>query len=118
MKTLENKTVYRCDFCSKKLFVKSAMVKHETYCSHNPVNHKACTLCKHISKTTYEYSPGDDYSGEPVIMTAAAFRCSALNKLVYPTKVERLGLVKQYPDQFEDQIPMPKECDKFEGTWQ
>ena len=34
--------------------------------------------------------------------------------LVYPTKVERLGLPEKYPETFEDQIPMPKECEDFD----
>lgn len=114
MKVIENKTIYVCEFCEKKLFIKSAMDKHERYCSKNPENFKACSGCIHLKEEKYEYDKGDDYYGEPQYGSTKTFKCSLLNKEMYPTIVERKGYVQKYPSQFQGQEPMPKECDKKE----
>ena len=59
MKTKENVTVYHCDFCPKKLFVKSAMTRHEKKCSKNPINIRACFDCINCEEVIikYERSP-------------------------------------------------------------
>jgi len=112
MKTIENKTLYVCDFCKKKLFIKSAMEKHEKFCSMNPTNYKACSGCLHLEEIQYEIDLGDDYYNNPITRLVKTFNCKLLNQKMYPTKVERLDLINKYPYQFSDQAPMPKECDK------
>lgn len=115
----ENITVYQCQFCKKKLFVKRAMEHHEKYCSSNPENFKACEGCIHLEEIQIEYEIGDDYYlCEPIIRKVTGFHCKKLDKKMYPTKAERKGLPEKYPWTFQDQIPMPKECDSkqmFEG---
>lgn len=120
MKVKENVTLYKCDFCSKKLFVKHAMENHEKWCGNNPENVRACSGCKFLEETTVDYEQNYNSFGEGygVIFdagtetkTSKAFRCAKLDKLVYPLKVEKKGLVEKYPETFENQIPMPKECE-------
>lgn len=36
-----NVTVYKCEFCNKKLYRKHAMIKHEDLCIHNTKKIKA-----------------------------------------------------------------------------
>jgi hypothetical protein len=118
MKTKTNVTLYICDHCKKKLLRKWAMEKHEKMCDSNPENSKACSGCAFLQPTTIEVEYGDDYyTGEPVIKMSKAFRCTKLDKLLYPLKVEQRGLVEKYPYTFEGQDPMPKECEHKELIW-
>lgn len=104
-------TVYKCEFCKKKMFVKHAMQRHEKYCSNNPENFKACSGCVHLEEIAISYEVGDDYNNEPIEKTATGFRCKKLDQKMYPTKAERKGLPEKYPHTFHDQVPMPKECE-------
>lgn len=115
----ENVTVYRCEHCNKKLFKKQAMELHEKWCSKNPSNAKACSLCSFLKETTIEYTV-ERYNGfgdASIDKKAKAFQCTKLNKMLYPLKVQKLGLDKKYPETFETQEPMPKECEHFEIIW-
>lgn len=110
MRVKENITMYHCDFCSKKLFVKGAMERHEKFCGNNPENAKACHGCKFIEeiKIPYTLDYGDDYGVE---REATGFRCKKLDKILYPLIVEQKKLNIKYPETFENQEPMPKECE-------
>lgn len=110
MKVEENLTRYHCDFCSKKLFVKGAMVRHEKMCGNNPENAKACNGCKFIEEVEVPYEVDHDDYGS-VTRNAKGFRCTKLNKLLYPLIVEKKKLPERYPHTFENQEPMPKECE-------
>jgi hypothetical protein len=113
----ENITVYRCDFCKKKLFVKKAMERHEMYCGKNPENFKRCADgCIHLEEIRVDYWV-EDYHGDGYDKTAKGFRCNKLNKLLYPTIVEKKGLDIKYPDTFGNQEPMPKDCEHFENAY-
>lgn len=111
MNIKENVTVYQCDHCKRKMFVKSAMERHEKWCGNNPNNFKACSGCKFIEETTIEW----DYDAFDGYGTAKskAFRCTKLDKMLYPLKVEKKGLPEKYPETFDGQDPMPKECEHF-----
>ena len=114
MKVQENVTVYKCDFCKKKLLRKHAMIKHEEHCGHNPKNHSACQGCiflKQKSETFEGY--GHDYGNEYYVKT---FFCEKLNKGVYPHKVVKKGLLQKYPETFVDQIKMPTKCEHWRYT--
>lgn len=111
MKIKQGITVYYCEHCKKKLFVKSAMERHEKYCYQNPENRKACSGCIHLEETEVECYRYDELIGADAPFMANGFRCKALDRLVYPTKVEKLGLPSKHPETFADQMPMPKDCD-------
>ncbi len=116
MKTIENATIYKCDFCPKYLMKKYALVKHEDLCEMNPKNHAACSGCEFMKETTVDvilYNHDYDYP-EPYTSKSKAFECTKLKKMLYPMKVVRKGLVKKYPETFKDQEPMPSKCDLFQ----
>jgi hypothetical protein len=115
MKIIDNVTIYKCDFCKKELKRKHAMANHEQWCNSNPKNFKACTGCVHLEATTIEHDAyeNDEYGSRTVTKKANAFMCNALNRLVYPSKVEKKKLPERYPETFKDQIPMPTNCSLF-----
>jgi len=48
-------TQFSCDFCSKKLFQKAAMQKHEDSCALNPENAVLCLDCAFCKKEEREF---------------------------------------------------------------
>lgn len=112
MKIKENVTVYQCEHCKRKMFVKSAMERHEKWCDSNPDNAKACVGCKHLEETRIEWHYDSYYYGTGTA-SSKGVRCIKLDKLLYPLKAERKGLPDKYPETFEGQDPMPKECEHF-----
>ena len=119
MITLENVTIYRCDFCAKELKRKHAMLKHEEFCKHNPKNIKACHWCNHLETIDKEvffenknyHQDYDNNEGEWKVKKV--FRCKKFDILMFPFSIEKKGLHKEYTT-FEDQEPMPNECNDFE----
>jgi hypothetical protein len=109
MKIKTGVTVYHCDHCKKKMFRKHAMEFHEKWCPKNPENEKACTGCAFLKeeKVTVYW---DGFDGEHD-MQRNGFRCTKLDKLLYPLAVQRRGLDGRYPEHFADQEPMPKVCE-------
>lgn len=123
MKVKENVTVYQCEFCDKKLFIKAAMIKHEKWCNSNPDNFRACVGCIHLEEIKIEYSYsvpilgenlGVIFDGSTVEKVTNGFKCNKLNKIIYPFKAEKLRLIDKYPETFENQESMPKECEHLE----
>jgi|ERR1044072_2730758 hypothetical protein len=112
MRVKQNVTLYYCDHCKKKLIRKGAMEHHEKYCPANPANRRACEGCEHLEETTVDLEYGDDYyTNEPVIKQAKAFRCTKLDKMLYPIKAEQRRLPERFPWTFQNQEPMPKICE-------
>lgn len=112
MKIKENVTVYKCEYCKKKLFRKHSMVRHEEFCSYNPKNTCACSGCEHIEETTNTYYTNYcDNLGYQIEKTTIAFHCKKLDKMLYPLKVARLKLDEKYPETFEGQELMPNKCE-------
>lgn len=118
MKTTENVTVYQCEHCKKKLFVKHAMEKHETNCSYNPANFAACLNCQHCKEVVKEYSNPYDYDeNSDGIKLTKGFECTKLRFKMYPFKAVKRNLLQRYPEQFEGEIQMPVECAEYEFIW-
>ena len=119
MKTIQNVTIYKCDFCKKELKLKHAMIKHETQCNCNPENFKKCTQgCVFLEteeidvdfETYYDYENGEqNYYAKKV----SVFKCKKFNKLMYPYSIEKKDLPNRFPNTYDGQEPMPKECDSF-----
>lgn len=110
MKT-EVKTIYTCDYCKKTYFRKHACEKHELWCNSNPKNKKACSGCVNLIKVEINVENNHpEYAS--TFLFFDAFKCTVFDKLLYPTIVQRKGLLDRYPETFEDQEPMPTECDK------
>lgn len=109
----ENVNVYICEHCKRKMFRKHAMALHEPACFSNPENKRACSGCEHLQQIEILYY-FDHFDGEHEAKTKG-FKCNKLDKIMYPYKVEKMGLNTMYPESFEDQIPMPKECEYFDS---
>lgn len=121
MKVIENRTTYHCDFCKKFLFRESAMKKHEDTCLSNPKNSRACIDCggcNNLEKVKLEVSFHTGYrydEGEVSdLKEVDVFKCTKFDKLMFPYSIERRKLHERYPETYQDQEPMPKECEHFE----
>lgn len=116
MKTIENVTIYKCDFCKKELKRKHAMVNHEIICYHNPINKKACYGCAYLTKkkvfVSFEKHYNPEYGTDYVDEEKEVFQCTKFGKLMFPWSIERKGLQNIWST-FEDQEAMPKSCDGF-----
>jgi len=119
MKTIENVTIYKCDFCKKELKRKHAMISHESKCDQNPINQKACHFCEHLETIEKEvefekYHQGDGWCDfEPEYKNVKVFRCAKLDKLMFPFSIEKRELHKKWAT-YEEQEPMPNKCESFE----
>lgn len=71
--------VYRCDYCKKNYLQRHAAVKHEKYCSRNPINFHICFDCIFL-----EVGRDDETSHK-------FFHCNKLNKELHTFKAERIG---------------------------
>ena len=105
----ETKTIYRCDFCQKKYFVKPACERHEKMCSKNPANHRPCLQgCKHLEnvETQYEASTGESYER----VKAKGFYCAFYYiELYHPRLAHKIGAESIE----EDKNPMPLTCEQY-----
>ena len=75
---------YKCDFCSKMSSSKSAMMRHEAACRHNPENISMCKDCKWLEKFERQCYDSDGYPSK-----YTEFICKATNKKLYHNKVLR-----------------------------
>lgn len=122
MRTQENVTIYHCDFCNKQLKRKHAMLNHEENCLNNPKNAVACYAdggCVHLRYIDVEIDSNTrfDQYGEPYYDTIKSHcnKCVKKNIEMFTPNAERRGLQNKYPDDFEDQEPMPRvSCEHFE----
>lgn len=80
---------YKCDFCGKMSSSKSAMMKHETACRHNPENISLCRECKWLEKF---YGQTDTTNGFSTKYTE--FTCQATGKKLYHNKVLRFNITE------------------------
>lgn len=105
-------SVYTCDFCKKKLLVKHAMQRHEDLCNNNPKNFAACSGCIYIKEVPKEYSAPNNYDHDSDgVINTKGFRCTKLDKGLYPFLCVRKNMLKKYPEQFEGEEQMPAECE-------
>ncbi|MCE7039222.1 hypothetical protein [Dyadobacter sp. CY312] len=115
MKKLINQTRYRCDFCRKEYCTEAATARHEHRCGSNPQNEFACGCCVFLKEVEKEIeSEYTDYNGEPIIRKKRGFFCLSKQQRLYPVSAERKGLVDKYPETFEGEEIMPKECSSWD----
>jgi len=113
MKVFTDVTIYKCDFCPKKLFKKSAMIAHEQKCKSNPANIRGCFNCIHCDKVPIKYDPGYNYD---LLIESHSFKCNAKeNVFMFPPKLEHSkNGVPEYVIYEEEEITqrkMPIKCD-------
>jgi hypothetical protein len=116
MKTKENVTIYKCDFCNKFLQKKHAMEAHEKKCTKNPENINFCEGCKYLERIDSSYIIESNgcfgYSEREV--KCNGFKCNKLDKEMYPRKVISKGFLEKYPESYSDKSPMPNYIDGCE----
>jgi hypothetical protein len=114
MKELTKKVFY-CDHCKKHGLNKGSMMKHEKWCDSNPENKKACSGCMYLEEIKARYTVDEGTESE-YERESNAFKCTKLDKMLYPLVVQRKGLNTRY-SVFADQEPMPKECEHFKSEY-
>lgn len=110
MKIITNTTIYKCDFCKKKYEKQHACIRHEKYCGSNPDNHSICSGCQHLEEKKEDIDCGDSWHRG---ITVKYYFCKKHLQRLHPLKAERTGIVGKYPEQFEDSILFPKECEDY-----
>lgn len=120
MKTIENVTLYKCDFCKKEVKRKHAMFNHELKCAGNPLNHRPCLNgCIHLIRKEIEYEIGTDYRGETHYRKVEGFYCNLKNQFLLHPKLEYredgkcLKHICYHNEEEIEQDWMPKNCEDF-----
>lgn len=108
MRTIPNRTIYRCDHCPKHYLSKGAAERHEQFCRRNPNNKHRCFGCEHLVAT--QEATGVDKDGN--LRTAGKrFACAKFGRDMYSYVAERRELTQRMP---ADVVRMPLECTGFE----
>lgn len=122
MKTIENITIYKCDFCKKELKRKHAMEKHELQCNLNPINLRPCLNgCGYLERKPVVLGIGrnDYFSGEEITKEYNGFFCSLKQiYLIHPKAEYKNEFIKSEATYDTNDIEifqesMPKECLEF-----
>jgi len=123
MKTIENVTLYKCDFCKKELKRKHAMINHEIKCHNNPENNRKCfNCCSNLERKLITLDIGIDnyHTGEPEQRTYSGFYCALKQIYLIPPIIEHkdgknTNAKYGYDEKGEEveQEFMPRECDLF-----
>ena len=108
MKILTNRTLYRCDFCTKHRLTKAAATRHELFCRHNPDNKHKCFSCEHLVRTDAAGAIGPD--GKMQYAGRQSFTCAKFGNDMYTYVAERRNIVEKLGDVSR----MPNECDGYE----
>lgn len=89
MKEKKGVTVYKCDYCNKKLFRKHAMFSHEIKCKQNPLNIRACFDCSMCEKVEIKFEPEiQTYHNNNDLTKSHSFKCLSKNIFMFPPKME------------------------------
>ena len=91
------------------------MEHHEKFCGKNSENVKKCFGCEHIEETQVEIY-FDHYDGSSSEILSKCFFCKKRLQRMFPLIAERRWLPEKYPETFQDQVPMPNQCEFYEET--
>lgn len=108
MKTILNRTIYRCEFCSKYRLTRAAAVRHELFCRHNPNNQHRCFGCQFLS--VENKIVGIDKEGAPLLSGHQHFTCAKTGQDMYTYIAERRRML----DKLGNVERMPLTCDLYE----
>ena len=108
MKTISNRTIYRCDHCSKHRLTKQAAARHELFCRHNPENKHKCFGCEHLVHT--EAAAAISPTGQIQFAGRQSFTCAKKGVDMYTYVAERRNIVEKLGNVER----MPIECDDYE----
>lgn len=103
---IENKKIYRCDFCSKYYIHKGHIEKHENYCRYNPKNqHKCFEFCQHLIRKRIDISESNSFRVDITVFECKYYE----NDELYSYQAEKRNL-----DVIKDGIRMPLQCEYYE----
>ena len=113
MKSITDKTVYKCEFCGKLSLSKGAMKVHEMNCKKNPNNWTDCASCEYLNYET-GYSEcarnGDNDCDGSLYITD--FICEKTGKkMYYERKVRMMKKEKREEIIKRCDCAMPCECE-------
>jgi hypothetical protein len=108
MIALPNRTIYRCEHCSKYRLTKAAAVRHELFCRHNPANKHKCFGCQFLS--VENKAAGVAADGTLIQSGHQAFTCAKKQVDMYTYVAERRKLLPKLGDVER----MPLTCDLYE----
>lgn len=108
MKVIPNRTLFRCDYCTKHRLTKAAAQRHEQFCRHNPNNKHKCFGCEHLVVTSQAAAVGPE--GQLHHAGRQSFTCAKLGLEMYTYVAERRDIV----DRLGAVERMPLRCDHYE----
>jgi len=110
----KEKTVYYCDHCNEKRFVKNAMIRHEITCKKNPNNKRACYGCIFLTKEDFDFEHDSGHEGGIII---------EVRKQAFCTKKD-IFLANHYQEinqhdviNYDGVEMMPKYCEDRKDTY-
>ena len=104
MKTIPNRTLYRCDYCRTHRLSPAAAQHHERFCKHNPNNKHKCFGCQYLTVADGVGSDGQRLK---------SFTCEALNLPLYSYVAEKRGVASKYGLLPEGCKRMPLTCPAY-----
>lgn len=117
MKVKENVTVYSCEYCKKKMFLKSAMERHEQRCYGNPENNRPCLNgCKHFEKRKFEVlTDRYQYHCNDYFAETSLFYCNHHNHCLISPQTELKGnaILQENISSEPPNVIMPKSCEFY-----
>lgn len=78
---VQERTIYRCDFCTKHYFSAKPAIKHEVFCLKNPANKHKCFWCKSLVVDKVKSDEG---------YPEKTFYCSKYGKEMHSVVAERI----------------------------
>ena len=112
---IEERKIYRCEFCNKYYIHKGHAKYHEKWCIKNPRFNMACFGCAHLTDKELETYFGGEYGDDEHIYIVPF--CKKKNQFMYNPRIERLSVFKTYGLN-EEQTRMPKHCEYFDNSKQ
>lgn len=109
MKIIPNRTIYRCEHCSKYRLTKAAAARHELFCRHNPANRHRCFGCQFL--VVERVAAGIGRNGELVEKGHQHFTCAKTAQDMYSYVAERRKMLEKLGP---DVVRMPTECGMYE----
>ena len=107
MKT-ETRNIHRCEYCNKIYLSSYWCKRHETRCSNNPENDRACFSCSHLGKKEAVIS-GDHFDGSEYFGVVSGYFCNKLGKFLIPPNAQHKGNAYEFSDYINEN--MPKKCE-------
>jgi hypothetical protein len=93
MKILHNRTLYRCEYCTKHRLTRAAAQRHELFCRHNPSNKHKCFGCEHLVVSQQAAAVGAE--GQLQHAGRQSFTCAKFGKDMYTYVAERRNIVEK-----------------------